>query len=347
VYEQVRAQVYDQVDEQVRAQVYDQVDDQVDDQVYDQVDDQVYAQVYAQVRAQVNAQVNAQVYEQVRAQVYDQVYDQVNEQVNAQVYEQVRDQVNDQVRDQVSAQVHAQVREQVDDQVYDQVRDQVREQVRADMKDFWKYYRGGNLWASWYSYVSFFRDVCGYHDDSLQKFALDEAIALNAGWSLWNATIATLSDRPAELRRNDRHQFHCTFGPALLYRDGWAIYAINGVRVTEQIVMRPGTLTAADVAKESNQEVRRIMIERMGYQKYLRESGATLAHSDQRGKLWKAKREGDTDLAMVEVLNSTPEPDGTTKTYFLRVPPTITRASEGIAWTFNMSAVEYSPQVET
>ena len=41
---------------------------------------------------------------------------------------------------------------------------------------------------------------------------------------------------------------------------------------------------------------------------------------------------------MVEVVNSTPEPDGSRKTYFLRVPPTIGTAREAVAWTFGLGA---------
>ena len=41
---------------------------------------------------------------------------------------------------------------------------------------------------------------------------------------------------------------------------------------------------------------------------------------------------------LVEVLNATAEQDGTRKTYFLRVPPTVRTAREAVAWTFGMNA---------
>lgn len=50
---------------------------------------------------------------------------------------------------------------------------------------------------------------------------------------------------------------------------------------------------------------------------------------------------------VVEVTNKTPEPDGTSKTYRLRVPSTITTPKEAVAWTFGRQAREYSPEVET
>jgi len=61
-----------------------------------------------------------------------------------------------------------------------------------------------------------------------------------------------------------------------------------------------------------------------------REGGATLVHR-----------------VVVEVLNSTPEPDGSRKTYFLRVPPRTSTAHEAVAWTFGMDAAEYSPITQT
>ena len=42
-----------------------------------------------------------------------------------------------------------------------------------------------------------------------------------------------------------------------------------------------------------------------------------------------------------------PEPDGTFRTYFLRVPPTVTTARGGIAWTFDLSEQDYLPLEQT
>lgn len=83
------------------------------------------------------------------------------------------------------------------------------------------------------------------------------------------------------------------------------------------------------------------MIERFGLDRFLRESGAELVHFDDYGKLWRALIPGDEPLVMVEVVNSTPEPDGTFKDYFLRVPPTVRTAREAVAWTFDVEPVEY------
>ncbi len=50
---------------------------------------------------------------------------------------------------------------------------------------------------------------------------------------------------------------------------------------------------------------------------------------------------------MVKVVNSAPEPDGTFKDYFLRVPPTMQTARQAVAWTFGKESHEYAPVLET
>jgi hypothetical protein len=89
------------------------------------------------------------------------------------------------------------------------------------------------------------------------------------------------------------------------------------------------------------------MIELMGYERYILESGAKLIHSDETGSLYKKEFPDDAPLVMVHVLNSTPESDGSTKKYMLRVPPTMVRARQAVAWTFDIPEQEYRPLVET
>lgn len=45
--------------------------------------------------------------------------------------------------------------------------------------------------------------------------------------------------------------------------------------------------------------------------------------------------------------NATAEADGTFKEYFLRVPPSITRARDAVVWTFGMRPSQYKPDLES
>ena len=88
-----------------------------------------------------------------------------------------------------------------------------------------------------------------------------------------------VSERHNILNRNADGRLHNETGMALAYPDGWGVWALDGVRVDEQIVMRPETQTLAQIDSESNEEVRRLRIERFGWPRYIAESNADCIHS--------------------------------------------------------------------
>jgi hypothetical protein len=89
------------------------------------------------------------------------------------------------------------------------------------------------------------------------------------------------------------------------------------------------------------------MIERYGRARFLTESGAAQIHADDFGILYRKEVTGDEPIVMVKVINATPDPAGTFKDYFLRVPPTMRTAREAVAWTFEKEADAYAPAVQT
>ena len=269
----------------------------------------------------------------IRSQVYTQVYSQLDSQLLSQIYAQV----DSQARSQVYSQVGSPVRSQVYSQVYSHVDSQLRSQV-------WYYYRGCQLWAGWYAYISFFRDVCEWDNTELAKFRLDELLALSCGWSWWHDNVCSLSDRPCLLVRDEQHRLHSTTGPALLYRDGWAIYSVHGTVVPQDVVEKPQELTARIALEESDTEVRRVMIERMGYQRFVTTANARLIAKDRFGKLWEIPH---VPVRFVELINSTIETDGTRKVYFEPVPREIETPHQAEAWAFGRDVKSYWPEFES
>ena len=172
-------------------------------------------------------------------------------------------------------------------------------------------------------------------------------MAMHCGWWAPYKNAVILQDRHSILRRDSQHRLHCEDGLACGYPDGWGVYAWHGVRVPEQVIMRPETITVEQIRSESNVEMRRVMIERYSLDRYIDDSGAKIIHSSGDRILYKAELPNDEPIVTVRVLNSTPEPDGSIKSYFIRVPPGITDADAAVAWTFGMDKATYCPQVET
>ncbi|CAL9657399.1 hypothetical protein SUDANB145_06834 [Streptomyces sp. enrichment culture] len=197
--------------------------------------------------------------------------------------------------------------------------------------------------------------VLGQHDAPwLAAFRTDRApldglalVARSAGWWWPFAKVAVVCERPVALHRDEAGRLDRGDGPALAFPDGFALYAWRGMPVPADFLAELPTLTPERIRTEENAELRRVMLEHYGYDRYLADSGARPLDRDETGVLWRIDLEDDEPVVMVEVLNSTPEPDGTRRTYWLRVPPTTRTAKEGVAWTFGLRPEVYAPVRET
>ena len=219
-----------------------------------------------------------------------------------------------------------------------------------------------SLWASlrlewwgqhesyWISFYLFCRDIVGVKFDEKRSRQLDmwRDIAQSCCWWWCFENYVVISERPTVCRMTEQDgRLHCEDGPALAFADGYALYRWHGVTVPEDVVTTPASITVARIDAENNAEVRRVMLERYGEARYLQDSGAKQVQRDKWGALYRKEIPGDEPLVMVRVLNSTPEHDGSRHVYWLRVPPTIETAREAVAWTFNVEAKNYRPQIES
>lgn len=182
-------------------------------------------------------------------------------------------------------------------------------------------WNGGNQWAGWSSYISFFRYIAKL-DIDYSKWDCYEKLTEISGPRVVHSKFCIISDRPEVLTVNERNQPHGVDKPFCKWRDGSSLYSVNGVRVPAYIIDNPSKLTVAIIESESNLEVRRVMIDVYGREKYILDSNSEIVNVDDFGTLYKKSLTGDEELWMVKVVNSTPEPDGTFKDYFIRVDPT-------------------------
>ena len=111
--------------------------------------------------------------------------------------------------------------------------------------------------------------------------------------------------------------------------------------------MAPETLTAAEALAERNVEVRRVMVERIGHDRFVLETGARPIHEDPTGRLYRIDVPDDEPVVLVHVENATPEPDGSIRRFLLRVPPSITTARAAVAWTFDLEPDAYRPRIQS
>ncbi|WP_093170127.1 DUF6745 domain-containing protein [Sinosporangium album] len=172
-------------------------------------------------------------------------------------------------------------------------------------------------------------------------------VARSAGWWWPFDNLAIVCERPTELHRDELSRLHRGDGPALAYPGGFGLHAWSGMPVPKDFITTLVNVTPERIRHEDNAELRRVMLEHYGFDRYLADTGAKPVQRDETGVLWRVHMDGDEPIVMVEVINSTPEPDGTSRRYWLRVPPGTTTAREGVAWTFGVDPDDYTPLKQT
>lgn len=234
--------------------------------------------------------------------------------------------------------------------VRDQVAREAGDRLDADLA---KRVRGWSLHAvygqhdaAWLAGFDFLGRVAP-HASAVGKLAGLARVARAAGWWWPFEQVAVVSERPTVLARDDQGRLHGEDGPAIAYSDGLALHCWRGLPVPADLIGRLDQLTVERIHAEQNLELRRVLTERYGLDRYLRDAGATRVGADETGVLWRLPVDGDEPLVMVEVINSSPEPDGSRRRYWLRVPPTTRSAREAVAWTFGLAAEEYRPVRQT
>jgi hypothetical protein len=172
-------------------------------------------------------------------------------------------------------------------------------------------------------------------------------LAHSAGSIICLDGIAFVCEKPTALHLTDRRRLHDTTAAALTFSDGFAEYAWQGVLVPPFVIEEPESITPTTIETCDNAEVRRVMLERYGTAKYLLDGQIQPVQEDDFGTLFRKEMRGDEALVMVKVVNSTPEPDGTYRNYFLRVPPNMETAKQAVAWTFGLDEQQYDPSVQS
>jgi hypothetical protein len=95
-----------------------------------------------------------------------------------------------------------------------------------------------------------------------------------------------ISDRPEILLVDTQNRPHCEDGPFCKWRDETALYAYHGVFVPYWIIENPETITVDDIFEEENQEIRRVMMEKMGMRRFLIEAKPEILDEDSHKINW-------------------------------------------------------------
>jgi hypothetical protein len=225
-------------------------------------------------------------------------------------------------------------------------------------------YSGAPFWAPYAGKIDYVHRVLGI---PLERSFLDAVESCGLYWMFDG--ICFVSDRPAHINRDEAGHLHCEVGPGVAYPSGWSWWHWHGTRVPQSVIEEPERITVETIKQVRGPALRRVVIERYGHGKaihgiaaYLRDAGARQLDQDAAfGTLWHLDVAGEEPTLMAEVVNHSPEPDGTYRHFFLQVHPELSpilsngslgapqpsTARNAVASTFGLTGAEYRPEIET
>ena len=119
------------------------------------------------------------------------------------------------------------------------------------------------------------------------------------------------------------------------------------VLIDERIAFHPETLTGNEVLTETNVERRRVMLERLGYERFLSDVNMEVLHQDRDPggvrRLLRAPMSNDEPLVCLDV-----QCPSTGRRYLIRVPPNMQTCHQAAAWIAGFDNPKlYQPLMET
>jgi hypothetical protein len=204
----------------------------------------------------------------------------------------------------------------VDSAVYSAVGSAVRSAVRSIS---WHSWMGGSLWSAIASWIDFMRSELGVAIPEIGQAYAETVESCGYWWPNKNFCIAC--ERPLAIRRDEQGRLHSPDKKSIIWPDGWGLYHVHGIALPEWVIERPNEISVEKIDTEPNAEVRRVMMDKFTAPRYVAQSGIKPVHSDDFGLLYCKEMPGDEPLAIVKVVNSTAEPDGSFRDYWLRVEP--------------------------
>ena len=154
--------------------------------------------------------------------------------------------------------------------------------------------------------------------------------------------ICIVCDRPSLLSFDNQNRLHAEGEPAIQFTDGYSLYAYHGVTLPEKYgISSPQEWQAKWLLEEDNAELRRVLIQGIGYTRIIQQLQATELDSYQEYTLLKI--DNNIHIEPIYLLKMTCP--STEFIYVLRVPPDVKSAREAIRWVnWGVDADEFAVQ---
>jgi hypothetical protein len=222
---------------------------------------------------QLRSQLNSQLDSQLNSQLHSQLHSQLRSQLNSQLDSQLRSQLDSQIY----SQIYSQLRSQLRSQLHSQLNSQLLSQLNSQKIEYFYETQANNWWyTGYYAFYDFVLNVL--MPDKKSDFQLFEEFLghfRQLHKSYFFEDLAIISDFPKEIHIDVAHRMHHETQAALIYRDTYSLYSLNGVQVPAWAIETPkDQIQAKDVLAITHTEQRMAVMKHVGHAYFLEALGA-------------------------------------------------------------------------
>jgi hypothetical protein len=146
--------------------------------------------------------------------------------------------------------------------------------------------------AFWLSFYNFLQEVVKLKKETEKLVPLMD-LSLEANWVYLYKNIAIMSEKPITCKLNEQRVLHSEDSAAIEYKDGFAVYALNGIRMPDWVIKTPkNDLSVEKIFAIENIEQRAEAIKFIGMNKCLDKLDAKIIHAWNDYELLTIKYEG-------------------------------------------------------
>ena len=303
------ANLYANLSANLHDNLYDNLYANLHDNLYDNLYANLYDNLYANLHdnlSDLHANLRSNLYANLRSNLHANLYDNLYANLRSNLHANLR------------SNLYANLRSNLHDNLYANLHANLHDNLHVYCGIWW------NAWAGWHEGGQILGVPEHANYQTFQRWNRYCPV-----W-MWDDSQVFILKRPTAIHWGDSG-LHNDTGPAVEYSPIWSLWFVEGVMVDSQIVTAPETQTLEQIRGEENAEVKRIRIERFGWDRYLTETNATVVDQghNEIEQTHEALMQCDNMRVFVGACPST------ARVYSLEVPPEVDTCEQARCWLAN------------
>ncbi len=265
----IRREIRNEIDNEIAWEIISEisgVSDELRREISREIDNEIseeISEIDRELRREIGCEIDGEISRELRWEIGRELRSEISREVRLEIDRELRWEIDREVRD---------IRLEIDREIFGDIG--VKRKTHPLYAQYWVY---------WVYYQKYFIDQNLINLDANLKKRFERLVTLveTCGCIDLMGCLAIVWERPEYIRRNANGLLHCDSGPALKFRDGFALYRLNGVKVPKDIAcLHHSKIPVSRWVEETNVEVKREIIRKIGIERIYNELGATVLDAE-------------------------------------------------------------------